>query len=1095
MKKRLLAILSILFLLCLTVSQSLACTTFCLRGKGEVLFGRNYDFRIGDALIFVNKRGVAKTATVVDSPNPAKWVSRYGSVTFNQYGRENPTGGMNEAGLVVEQMWLDETEYPKNDSRPTVGTQEWIQYLLDNSATTVDAVKNAQGVRIISEVKVHYLVSDKAGNTASVEFLNGKMVVHAGDQLPVPTLTNDTYEKSINFRRTSPIEKATSSDSLDRFARAAQKTESFAKQPRSAQEAINYAFEILSDVAQKEFYTQWSIVYDQKRGRVYFRTLQSQQIKLIDTKAFDYSCRTPVKMFDMNAKEVGDVTAKFTDYTRSANRALIERTFNELDFLKDLPKAVRDLVASYPESFLCNSGVERADTELPTVEQILEKYVKAIGGKTAVQAQTSRVMKATITVPAVSGKGTVDIYAKAPNKQLTETSFNILGTSRTGFNGTIAWEDEGGEVKDAPGFSKREADFYLPIKLKEIYPRIELKGKEKVGDREAYVLEAPRGGNPKRWYFDAETGLLLRMVVRNTVGKILERDDYEDYRAVDGIKYAFTVRGIGEDEVPYVIDYNEIKHNVPIDDAKFEKPISRKAAAVLSPAEQEAVGRLKAEAIREVTTTLSSKEMEGRGTAQAGGERAAKYLADRFARVGLKPGGDGSTYLQQIKFRIETALPESSLKVGETTFNFRTDFIFVPPLPSEAQNVSGPIVFVGYGVVSDELKRDDLAGIDVKGKIVVVLKGKPNNVDVATWDRAAAEEVVFKRLIGKGAVGFVITYEGRPTVPFSLAAEHLSRRLVSLADATQRPFKVLPVVLISDGTAQKLLATKGKTFAQVKEMAAAGEFVSRDLNLLATISPRVKREEGMGSNVIGVIEGSDAKLKNEAVVYTAHYDAFGIGYDGTIYPGAADNALGVGKLVALAEVFARMTPKPRRPIVFIAPTGEEYGDLGSEYWLQHPTWQLEKVAANITYDGIGTDVWGKLAFILDLNFKDSDLNEVVKSVAAGAGVEIVPDTSGEDVFYRSDHYAFIKKGIPALFLVGGPGEDITERARKFLTTDYHMPTDIVQPDWDWEGARTLAAFGLITGMRIANQEAMPAWKADSPYNRPRGANASPPARQ
>jgi len=608
-------------------------------------------------------------------------------------------------------------------------------------------------------------------------------------------------------------------------------------------------------------------------------------------------------------------------------------------------------------------------------------------------------------------------------------------------------------------------------------------------------LEAPRGGNPKRWYFDVETGLLLRMEVRNATGKVVEREDYEDYHAVDGVQYAFTVHGIDVNEVPFIIKYDEIKHNLPIDDAKFEKPPSRKAAAALAPAEQKATTQVKAATIREVTTTLAAKDMGGRGTAQAGGDRAAKYLADSFARIGLKPGGDGSTYLQQIKFKIETVLPASSFKVGENTFKFRTDFVFVPPLPSEAQNVSGPIVFVGYGVVSDELKRDDLAGIDVGEKIVVVLKGKPNNVDAAAWDKAADEDVVFKRLIGKGAVGFVVTYGGRATVSFSFAADHLSRRLVSLAGAPQRPLKVPSVVLISDGTAQEILATKGSTFAQLKQMAQAGKFVSRDLNRQATISPSVKREEGVGSNVIGVIEGSDAKLKNEAVIYTAHYDAFGIRDDGMMYPGAADNALGVGKLFAMAEVFVRMTPRPRRSIVFIAPTGEEYGDLGSEYWLQHPNWPLEKVAANITYDGIGTDVWGKLAFILDFNFKDSDLNEVVKGVGAAFNVEIVPDTSGEEVFYRSDHYSFIKKGVPALLLIGGPGEDISQRAEQFLTTHYHMPIDIVQPDWNWEGARMLAAFGLITGMRIANQEAMPAWKADSPYNLPRGANSPPPAKQ
>ena len=313
---------------------------------------------IGDALIFANKRGVAKTASIGDSPNSAKWVSRYGSITFNQFGRENPNGGMNEMGLVVEEMWLDETEYPKDDSRPTLGTQEWIQYLLDTSATTTEALKNAAGVRIIDFVKVHYLVSDKAGNTASVEFLKGKMVVHTGDQLAVPTLTNNTYEESLSYAKQTDPEKAKSSTSLDLFTRAAHKTEEFEKRALSERQAVAYAFEVLSEVAQKNW-TQWSIVYDQKRGQIYFRTLQSPAIKSIDMKAFDYSCGTGVKMFDMNAKDEGDVTAKFTNYTRKANRDLIERSFSGTDFLKDVPARLRNYVAAYPESFTCGSQRRR----------------------------------------------------------------------------------------------------------------------------------------------------------------------------------------------------------------------------------------------------------------------------------------------------------------------------------------------------------------------------------------------------------------------------------------------------------------------------------------------------------------------------------------------------------------------------------------------------------------------------------------------------------------------------------------------------------------------------------------------------------------
>ncbi len=742
---------------------------------------------------------------------------------------------------------------------------------------------------------------------------------------------------------------------------------------------------------------------------------------------------------------------------------------------------------------------------LPTVEQILDKYVQAIGGRAAVQAITSRVTKGTITAPAYKISGTIESYAKAPNKLLTEIKAPILGTTRTGFDGVVAWEEENGEVKDAPGFSRRDADFYLPIKLKDLYPRIELKGQEKVNGAEAYRLEAPRGGNPKRWYFAIDTGLLIRTEVRDAEGKLVSSEDYEDYRAVDGMKSPFTVRQL-EDELETITKLTEVKHNVPIDDTKFAKPAPSKAANTLSPAEQDAAAQLKAETIREVTTTLASKEMEGRGMAQPGGERAAKYLADRFARIGLKPGGDHSTYFQQMRVKVQTPLSETSFRAGDNVFTFKRDFALAqPPLPSELKDVRGEVVFVGYGVVSTELKRDDLAGIDVKDKIVMVLKGKPANVNDEVWEKVAAERVVFGRLIEKGAAGFIVTYQGEAS-RFPVVAEFVSNRNVSLAEPLNTPttaarwsiellgdeYKLPPSVLVSDGVAEKLVGRPTESFAQVKRRAERGEFVSRDLKIQASIQPRLKTEEGATSNVIGYLEGSDAKLKHEAVVFTAHYDAFGIDEGGTIYPGAADNALGVGKLLAMAEVFVRMKLKPRRSLIFIATTGEEYGDLGVVYWLNHPTWPLEKVAADINYDGSILEVWGKLGFILDFGFNHSDLNEVIRDTASASGVEIVPDPFPQESFFtRADHYAFVKRGIPSLFLSGGPAEDpqaLMERARKWLATQYHMPSDTVQSDWNWEGARGAAVVGLLTAMRVANQEAMPAWKTDSPYNRPRGTN-------
>jgi hypothetical protein len=513
-----------------------------------------------------------------------------------------------------------------------------------------------------------------------------------------------------------------------------------------------------------------------------------------------------------------------------------------------------------------------------------------------------------------------------------------------------------------------------------------------------------------------------------------------------------------------------------------------KTAALLSDAEQKAAALLKVETIREVTVALSAPEMLGRGVAQLGGDRAARYIADRFARLGLKPQGGPRTYQQPIRFRTNEVLPESSLKIGDSVFKFKSDFIFDRTASVTEKVTSGGLVFAGYGVVSEELKRDDLANLDVKGKLVILLTGKPENIEAAVWNKAVRSRDVFERLVQKGAAGVI-----QIIANYELTAAYASRRQIRLADAPQMTGHVIPVAMIGHNTAAKILATTGKTYAQIRQQAEAGELVSRDLNVQASLSSRVNAEEGTSSNVIGYIEGSDPILKNELLLYTAHYDAYGKDADGTIYPGAGDNALGVAKLIALAETFAQMKVKPRRSIMFIALTGEEYGLLGAEYWVKHPTWPLGSVAANINYDGIGTDAWGKLGVLIDYGFTHSDLGDVIRQVASASNIFIIPDPQPQErVFYRSDHYVFFKRGIPALYLLGLPENVQIAQVAKWMATSYHMTSDTVQPNWNWEGARTLAALGLITGMRIANQETMPAWKSESPYNRPRGTLLPPP---
>ena len=328
---------------------ALGCTTFCLKNKKEILFGKNYDWAIGDGMIFVNKRGVSKLSS--EDENPAKWVSKYGSVTFNQYGWESPSGGMNEEGLVIELMWLDDTQYPLADERPTIDVLEWIQFNLDTAATAEDVIRTSQTVRIASPVKLHYLVNDRHGNSATIEFLDGKLVAHAGEKLPYSSLANDTYAKSLEYSKSGSA--SAGEGSLDRFSRAATKSKEFENLAKSEKAAVDYAFDILADVAQKNS-TQWSIVYDQKRKRIYFRTKKRHELRSIDTTSLDFSCGTPVKVLDIDTKESGDVTRQFKNYRRDLNRDLIERAFSGTDFLKNVPGPARDRVADFPERFTCS---------------------------------------------------------------------------------------------------------------------------------------------------------------------------------------------------------------------------------------------------------------------------------------------------------------------------------------------------------------------------------------------------------------------------------------------------------------------------------------------------------------------------------------------------------------------------------------------------------------------------------------------------------------------------------------------------------------------------------------------------------------------
>src|SRR5687768_14829191 len=330
---------AVLVALALSVPAS-ACTTFCLRDGGRIVFGKNYDWAVGDGLLVVNKRGVARKADANGDPKPASWTSKYGSVTFNQYGRDFPSGGINEKGLTIELMWLEGSRYPAADARPGVDVLQWIQYNLDNHATVAEVLKSDRSLRDVGPVPIHYLVADRQGQVATVEFLNGRMVAHTGGKLPVAALANDPYAESLSSERT---------EGRSRFARAAQRVRGF---KAKGTDAVGYAFETLDQVAQPG-YTQWSIVYEVDRGRVHFRTRDRRKVRSLDLKDVDFSCSTLVRVLDLDADAEGNVARRLVPYTREINRELVTAAFHKTSFLAETPKAEIERVVRYPESAVC----------------------------------------------------------------------------------------------------------------------------------------------------------------------------------------------------------------------------------------------------------------------------------------------------------------------------------------------------------------------------------------------------------------------------------------------------------------------------------------------------------------------------------------------------------------------------------------------------------------------------------------------------------------------------------------------------------------------------------------------------------------------
>lgn len=306
----------LILLITLIYNNCNACSSVCMKTSKGIFFGANLDLQWGDGLIFVNKRNTVKAGYLTNTlGETAKWTSKYGSLTFNLVGREFAWCGMNEAGLVISTMFLDSTKLPKADARPPLVSGFWVQYMLDNYQTVEEVIAADSLVRLADD-KCHFLVADSKGNCVTIEYLNGKLVYHTGNKLPVAALTNNPYRILLDSYNKREIPKKDRFQSIERFHNIADKISAYNNQQDTS--PLQYTKDIMTKTVKTED-TKWSIVFDIDNREIHFQSLRSPKNKFIRMSEFNYSCDAANKMFDINSGLTDNVSSSFIPYDHNRN--------------------------------------------------------------------------------------------------------------------------------------------------------------------------------------------------------------------------------------------------------------------------------------------------------------------------------------------------------------------------------------------------------------------------------------------------------------------------------------------------------------------------------------------------------------------------------------------------------------------------------------------------------------------------------------------------------------------------------------------------------------------------------------------------------
>jgi hypothetical protein len=507
---------------------------------------------------------------------------------------------------------------------------------------------------------------------------------------------------------------------------------------------------------------------------------------------------------------------------------------------------------------------------------------------------------------------------------------------------------------------------------------------------------------------------------------------------------------------------------------------------------QESMQHIRPEAIKAHMEFLSDDLLEGRETGTRGYDLAANYIRSQFQEIGLKPGANGS-YFQQVPLRRTRLAPEncsvtlkqngnSTKLVYEQTFAMRGNAVY------QDTDIEAPVVFVGYGVSAPELKHDDYAGIDVKGKIVAALYGAPSTLPSAERAHFSPTDQKEKMAAAHGAVGFITIWAGEreKKTPFTRFMGFMRLPGMRWLDPKGQPSDVEPAIrgeaYLGPEGARLLFRGAPKSFDDVLAQESTGKLPVMPLPTTVSIHQVSKWEELKSPNIAGVLPGSDPKLKDEYVLYTAHADHLGIGRPvkgDSIYNGALDNASGTGALIELAHAFATAPEPPKRSIMFLAVTGEEEGLLGSDYFANYPTVPISQIVANLNMDEL--PMVFDFKDVVALGAEHSSLGQLVETVAQKEGLEMSPDPMPEENFFvRSDQYSLVLKGVPSIYIGGGekavdPKINGAKVERDWINSYYHTPQDDMKQNFDYGAAAKCARLNYAVGYAVANMSVRPSW--------------------